>query len=137
MSHHFFPLVSVNIDHGSKKLNLQISVLTTVLGHDDVLIEIAFKSFQSRWRELSDVAADFEKQGIIEFDCSLNKLIKLLILSKALCITPVCREIYSESYKFLSYNGLWAVNDQLVHNRNAFSVSKCGFCLVFKAQMVQ
>ena len=87
--HHFIPLVSVYVDHGAEELNLQICVFSAVLRHNDVLLEVALKSLNGRWRKLGDVATHLEKEGIVKLDCTVNQLIKLLVLSKTLGIATV------------------------------------------------
>ena len=36
--HDLVPLVRVNVDHGPEELDLKISIFTTVLSHDNVLL---------------------------------------------------------------------------------------------------
>jgi hypothetical protein len=88
--HHFVPLVSVHVNHGAEELNLQICVFSAVLRHNDVLLEVALKSLDGRWRKLGDVAAHLEKEGVVKLDCTVNQFIKLLVLSETLGITTVC-----------------------------------------------
>ena len=87
--HHFVPLVCVHVHHGTEEFNLQICVFSAVLRHNDVLLEVALKSLDGRWRKLGDVATHLEKEGIVKFDRTVNQLIKLLILSETLGITTV------------------------------------------------
>jgi hypothetical protein len=77
------------VNHGAEELYLQICIFSAVLRHNDVLLEVALKSLNGRWCKLGYVTAHLEKEGVVKLDCSINQLIKLLILSKTLSITTV------------------------------------------------
>lgn len=44
--HDFIPLVGVNVDHCSEELNLQVSVFTAMLSHDNVLLKVSLECLQ-------------------------------------------------------------------------------------------
>ena len=87
--HHFVPLVSVHVNHGAEELNLQICVFSAVLRHNDILLEVPLKSLYGRRRKLGDVATHLEKECVVKLDCTVNELIKLLVLCETLGITTV------------------------------------------------
>ena len=134
--HHFVPLVCVHVHHGTEKFNLQICVFSAVLRHNDVLLEVALKSLYGRWRKLGDVATHFEKEGVVKLDCTVNQFIKLLVLGETLRITTVRREIDGKCNQLLPNDRFWAVNDQLVHNRDTFCVSESSLSLILQREVI-
>lgn len=78
--HSEFPLVGWDVDHSSKQFNKHISVLLGVDCIVDIVFQVLFKGLDRGWIKLGHISANFEKEGILTFKCTLNKLLVLLFL---------------------------------------------------------
>ena len=89
------------------------------------------------WIELSDVPDALEKKGVSEFASSSNEVIKLSIASEHLSVPLIRCQVDSETDQLLTNNGLRAVNDKLINERDAISESERSLCLIFLTQVVK
>lgn len=137
MLHELHPSVGRHVHHCSQKLQCQVGILSASQAKLNIEFHVIFKCCQTGRVELSDIAANFEEERILEFECTLEKLLVLIFLSNQLSITRIGSQVYGKRNQLFTDNGLRAVNNKLVHNRNTLSVSKSGFKLIFLRQMVQ
>jgi hypothetical protein len=89
------------------------------------------------WVELCDVPNAFEQQSVAIFTCSLDHFLQLSFSSKHFRISLISSEVNSESNKFFAYDGFRTVDNELINERNAISVSECGFCLIFETKVIE
>ena len=86
---------------------------------------------------MSDVAADLKQKSVTAFKGALNQQLVLVVLSYYFGISGVRSQVNSQGNQLFADNVLRAVNYELVNQRNALSVGKCGFELVLLTKVVQ
>jgi len=101
------------------------------------VLQVPLISLHGGRSELSNVSADLEEDGVMELGGSVDQLFQLLFLGEPFCISSVGCQIHGQSHQLLPNHRLWTVDNQLVHQRDAFGVSEGGFGLVFQGQVVQ
>ena len=65
-----------------------------------------------------------------------DELIELSVGGEHVSVTLVGRQVDGEGHKFLAYDRLGAVNDQLIDERNTVGVGESSLRLVLETQMV-
>lgn len=127
---HVFPGISWDINHRSKQFQHQISVLAALLHHNSIILKMCDKNLVTIRVKLRNISYTFEQQSVTKLTSSCYQLIELSISSQHVCISLICGKINRQSNKFLAYNWLWAMDNQLVHQRDTVCVSERGFSFV-------
>ena len=86
---------------------------------------------------MGDIPAHLEQESVSELECPVNHLLVLPIGCHDLCVTWLSCQVDSQCDQLFTYNGFWAVNDQLVDQGDALCVGESCLELVFLGQMVK
>jgi len=79
LSDDLVPLIGVDVDKRANDLNLKI--LIAFFGQLDELLEVLFINVSIRnWSELREVSDNSEQQDVVVLECSLDELLKLVVL---------------------------------------------------------
>jgi sulfite reductase beta subunit-like hemoprotein len=92
--HELTPSICGSVNHCSKQLEHQISVLATGAAQFNVVLHVGLKNSEGARVELADVATHLEKESVLEFECALYQKLVLVVLGYQLCIARVCGEVY-------------------------------------------
>lgn len=125
------PVVRGDVDHGSEKLKHKICIFSALLNHHGVVFKMLLESILAVWIELSDVPDALEKKGVSKFTSPGNEVIQLTIACEHLCVSLIRCQVDSKANQLLANYRLGAVNDKLIHERDAISESECGLCFIF------
>ena len=108
-----------------------------MLYHDGVLFEVLFEGVNGVWVELGDVSDTLEEEGVAVLGRTSDQLRQLPVLSQHVCVSLVCCQIDSQCYQLFTYDGLWAVDYQLVDEGDTVGVGESSFGFILQTQMIQ
>ena len=89
------------------------------------------------WIELGDVSDALEQKGVSEFTSPGNEVVQLTIACEHLCVSLIGCQVDSETNQLFANYRLRAVNDKLIHERDAISESECSFRFILLTQVVK